>query len=209
MPEFEPKTLYDEILEFAKQSAANNLLESGVDANFLDNILSILNSSVVSSGNVDDLVEELDVYITGGGEGVGALQRYVTQVSNDSLTQFNATYNQTITQDLGIEFYKYVGTEIAGTRPFCDDFMNQYFHKEEVEQLGQGINPYTGKSLTGQQLKGRIKGTNKSSIFINRGGYNCRHYFNPISARFVPKEVLRRNVKNGNLQPNERETRLL
>lgn len=209
MPDFENKKLYDDILEFSKQKTALQLLESGVDANFLDKILETLNSSIVSSGDIDDLFQELEVYITGGKDGVGALQRYVSQVSNDSLTQFNATYNLTVTQDLGMEFYKYTGTKISDTRPFCVDFMNQYFHKKEVEQLGIGINPYTGKNLRQDQLKGRIKGTNKSSIFINRGGWNCRHYFSPISARFVPKESLRRNVRNGNWQPNERETRYL
>lgn len=209
MPDFDKKKLYDDILEFAKQKTALQLLESGVDANFFDQILETLNSSVVSSGDIDDLFDELKVYITGGKEGVGALQRYVSQVANDSLTQFNATYNLTVTQDLGIEFYKYTGTKISDTRPFCVTFMNQYFHKNEVELLGQGINPYSGKVLTQDQLKGRIKGTNKSSIFTYRGGWNCRHYFSPISPRFVPKEVLRRNVRNGNWQPNERETRYL
>jgi hypothetical protein len=209
MPDFTNLQLYDEILEFSKQSAALNLLEAGVDTNFTQKILEVLNSSVVSSGDIDDLIAELEQFITGGSEGVGALQRYVSQVSSDSLTQFNATYNQTITQDLGIEFYKYTGTKISDTRAFCVDFMQQYFHKKEVEKLGEAINPLTNKGLTPQQLKGRINGTNKSSIFINRGGWNCRHFFSPISPRFVPKNVLIRNVKNGNWQPNERETRLL
>jgi len=209
MPKFEAKSIYDEILEFSKQGATLNLLESGVDVNFIDQILSQLNSNIANGSNIDDVLDELKVFITGEKEGVGALQRYVTQVSNDSLTQFNATYNQTITQDLGIEFYQYTGTIIAGTRPFCDKFVRDYFHKKEVEELGVGIDPLTGSALTGNMLNGRIKGTNSSNIFINRGGYNCRHFFSPISPRFVPKKDLQRNVSNGNWKPTEREKQFL
>lgn len=209
MPKFANKSIYDDILEFSKQQAFLGLLDTGVDVNFFEPVLKQLNSSVFNGGNIDDLLDELKIYITGGTDGVGALQRYVTQVSNDSLSQFNATYNQTITQDLGYEFYVYTGTIIAGTRPFCNAFVNQYFHKKEVEKLGEGINPITNKSLTSEQFKGRAKGTNKSTIFTYRGGYNCRHFFSPISERFVPKSDLLRNINNGNWKPSERQKKLL
>lgn len=210
MPSFPNKTIYDEILEFSKQSAALNLLDTGVDVNFFEPILQQLNSNVFNGGNIDDLLDELKTYVTGGKDGVGALQRYVSQVANDSLTQFNATYNQTITQDLGLEFYVYTGTVIAGTRAFCNHFVNQYFHKKEVEQLGEGLDPITKKSLVSENLiAGRMKGTNKSTIFIYRGGYGCKHFFSPISPRFVPKSDLQRNFSNGNWIPTNREKELL
>jgi len=206
MPDFKNKAIYDEILEFSKQQAALNLLDSGVDANFLTPILQQLNSNVSSGANLDDLIDELKTYVTGGKEGVGALKRYVTQVSNDSLTQFNANYNQTVTQDLGIEFYVYTGTVIAGTRPFCNNFVRKYFHKKEVERLGNGVDPLTGNTLRSEGLlEGRIKGTNSSNIFTNRGGWNCRHFFSPISARFVPKSDLQRNINNGNWKPSQKQ----
>ncbi len=204
MPAFDEKSLYDEILEFSKQNAALNLLESGVDANFFNIIMDTLSKAVGNGDNVHDLIDELEIYITGGDEGVGALQRYVTQVTNDSITQFNATYNQAITQDLGIQWYKYTGTRIAKTRPFCIHHMNKYYHKKEVELLGSG-RELNGIPLSKNEKKGRIPGTNSSNIFINRGGYNCRHYFSALSTRFVPKKVLQRNVRNGNWNPTERE----
>ncbi len=210
MPEFKEKAIYDEILNFAKQKTILDLLDSGVDTNFFNLILDTLNANITNGSNIHDLVDELETFITGGKDGVGALQRYVTQVTNDSITQFNANYNQTITQDLGIEFYNYTGTVIAGTRPFCNNFVKDYFHKKEVEELGAGIDPLTGKTLSSENLlEGRIKGTNSSNIFINRGGWNCRHFFSPISPRFVPKSDLQRNISNGNWSPTEREKELL
>ena len=205
MPEFTNKSFYDEILEFAKQQTALDLLDSGVDANFLRPILEMLQSSVDTGANLDDLLDELKVFITGGDEGVGALKRYVTQVANDSLTQFNANYSQAVTQDLGFEFYKYTGTIIQNTRAFCRDFTHKYYHKREVEQMGVGINPITGNALTQQQRNGRIKGTNASNIFTRRGGWQCRHYYSPLATRQVPKSVLKRALNKGYWTPSERQ----
>ncbi len=206
MPIFNSEnSFYLDILEFATQQTAVDLLDAGVDANFINPILNLLNNAVNNGSSLDNLLDELDVYINGGGAGVGALKKYITQVSNDSLTQFNANYNQAVTQDLGFEFYKYTGTVITNTRPFCSDFVNKYYHKKEVEELGLAINPITNTGLTSAQLKGRINGTNSSNIFTRRGGWNCRHYFSPLSVRQVPKKDLKRNLDNGNWQPTELE----
>lgn len=205
MPKFNNKSFYDDILEFAKQKTALDLLDSGVDANFLQPILSMLQSSVDTGANLDDLLEELKVFITGGDEGVGALKKYVTQVANDSLTQFNANYNQAITSDLGFEFYKYTGTIIKHTRPFCRDFSNKYYHKKEVERMGVGLDPVNNNALTSDQKKGRKKGTNASNIYTRRGGWQCRHYFSPLSIRQVPKSILTRALNKGYWTPTQRE----
>ena len=208
MPNFNNKSFYDEILEFSKQKTILDLLDSGVDANFLQPILARLQSSVDTGANIDDLLDELRVFITGDGESVGALKRYTTQVANDSLTQFNANYTEAITSDLGFEFYEYVGTTIENTRHFCRDFSNKYYHKKEVEQLGMGKNPNTGNNLSSAQKQGRISGTNKSNIFTRRGGWQCRHFFNPLATRQVPKKTLQKALKNGYWTPTKREKEL-
>jgi hypothetical protein len=205
MPEFPNKTFYDEIFEFAIEQTSYELLDVGIDANIINPIASKLQSSVDTGANVFDLIEELDVFITGGDKGVGALKNYTTQVANDALTQFNANYVQAIALDLGFEFYKYTGTKIATTRDFCRDFSNKYYHKKEVEQFGIAKNPLTGFNLSSNQLKGRKKGTNKSNIFRRRGGWQCRHFFTPLSTRRVPKKDLKRALKNGYWNPTERE----
>ena len=206
MPVFNTEnSFYLDILEFSTQQTALDLLDAGVDTNFLQPILNILNNAVNNGSSLDNLLDELNVYINGGGKGVGALKRYVTQVSNDSLTQFNANYSQAVTQDLGFQFYKYTGTIISDTRPFCSDFVNKYYHKKEVEKLGSAINPFTNSGLTSAQLKGRITGTNSSNIFTRRGGWNCRHYFSPLATRQVPKATLNRNINNGNWTPSKLE----
>ena len=195
-----------EILEFSKQKAIFNLLESGVDADFFFPMLNRLNTQVAQGGNIDDVISDLKKFITGTEEIPGALNRYVTQVMDDTLRQFSAAYTEAITDGLGMEFYKYVGTKIKFTRPFCVNYMNEYFHREEVEMLGNGKDPFTGGSLEGMGLTaGRIEGTNEINIFINRGGWNCRHAFAPLTPRFVPKLVLKRAVEKGYWKPSKTE----
>lgn len=206
MPTFNVNnSFYQDILELAKQTTAVDLLDAGVDTNFLQPILTKIQDAIVVGGNVNDLVDELQIYITGGTEGAGALRRYISQVSSDAINQFNANYNQAVTSDLGFEFYKYVGTVINDTRPFCKHYVNKYLHKKEVEALGDGKNPTTGTNLAQPMMNGRIKGTNSSNIFTYRGGWNCRHTFAPVATRQVPQSDLRRNIKNGNFRPSERE----
>jgi hypothetical protein len=83
---------------------------------------------------------------------------------------FNAEYIQTIADDLDVEYYLYQGTIIADTRPFCEARSGRFFTKEEVQKW---------PNLKGWQ--GRMAGTNSSTIFIYRGGYNCRHQLWPVA----------------------------
>ena len=83
---------------------------------------------------------------------------------------FNAEYIQTVSEDLGVEYYLYAGTIIEDTRPFCSARTGRFFTTDQVKQWA---------SLKGWQ--GRMAGTNANTIFIYRGGYNCRHQLWPVS----------------------------
>lgn len=185
--------LADEILEFAKQQSLLNLLESGVDVNFIQPILERLNSAVANGENLDLLLDELEVLMVSTEATTSLLQRYISQVASDSITQFNATYTQILVQGTNIEFYYYDGTAIAKTRAFCKNHQQKYFHFKEVQLLGDG-KEIDGSKLSPDELRGRISGTNQSSIFINRGGWHCRHQFAPVSINSVPNEVLQRAI---------------
>lgn len=210
MPEFnEAKPVLDALTEFSKQAALLNLTEAGVDTNFVQPMLEMLNSNVASGANINDLLDELKLFVVGSNTVDGKLTRYIKQVAHDSLIQFSATYAHEIALSTGMQFYRYVGTRIRDTRPFCVDFLNDYFHKKEVEDLGRGVNPQTGNKLTSDQKKGRIAGTNSSNIFTNRGGWNCRHQFTAVNTQFVPKPVIVRNIAKGNYVPSVKMKGLL
>lgn len=184
------------ILELSKNKAIISLLESGVDVNFIDIIIDRLSQAVGTSTNINDLIDELQGLMVSTSTNKSLLQRYISQVTSDSITQFNAVHTQTLTQGTTIQFYYYDGTKIENTRPFCAKHQQKYYHKKEVELLGKG-KEINGSTLTSDQLKGRITGTNESNIFIYRGGYNCRHQFAPVSIFSVPKDVIQRALSKG------------
>jgi hypothetical protein len=98
------------------------------------------------------------------------LNRYIKQVTNDSVMTFNAEYIQTIAEDLDVEYYLYQGTLIEDSRPFCVSRAGRYFTTEQVRDWGD-LGKWDGKNTN----------TNRTTIFIYRGGYNCRHQLWPVA----------------------------
>ena len=92
------------------------------------------------------------------------LRRYSTQMAQDSLMQFDASINTAIGKESGATKWKYYGTTVRDTRPFCREHVNQVFTTEEIEKTWAG------------SWKGKAAG----DPFIVRGGYNCRHHFRPV-----------------------------
>lgn len=210
MARFDPnKSLFTDIIEFAKQTSIINLLESGVDQVFIRPLLDIVQTGISSSSDFTDLLDELKIFIEGDTERLGTLDRYVKQITNDSISQFNANYHQAITQDLGLEFFQYVGGKISLTRDFCSLYDRGFYHRNEVRLLGETnfFDPKTRKPIAdsskvfGNLLEGRIAGTNGSNILTNRGGWNCRHQFLAVRTQAVPKIVIVNAIEKGFFKP--------
>lgn len=191
------------IEDFAIQSSIYNLIEGGVSVNFIEPILMQLNGAVGTGMQLSDLIEELRVTTLGTGETLGSLERYAAQVNKDALSQFNATYNQALTQDLGLQFAQYIGGRKKDTRPFCNKYVGGYYHNKEIEDMGKGIDPLTGDKLNDNLFKGRIKTTNASNMWVNRGGWNCEHFFAAVETIFVPKKDILRAVEKNYYTPSK------
>ena len=225
MSEFnKDKSIYFELLEFTKQVTLVELLGSGIDVNFIGVIVERINLAITGGDNIVDLIDELDGLINGTTQittdkrvSKGLLDRYMSQVLSDSISQFAANYNQMLTNDLGFEFYLYAGNEIKSTRPFCSRYKMKYYHRKEIEDLGEKspTDPFTGLKLStlsskeNNLLAGRIPNTTPSNIFTRRGGYNCRHQWSAVSNRFVPKETLLRALEKGFFTPSPKERKKL
>lgn len=169
--DFKPKTeLYKAILEANIATTKDALLGAGIRENFGTAIQEVLKDNIAGVGTRTELNKTLRKFIEGTPEEAPFLNRYIKQTTNDSVMTFNSEYIQTISDDLGVEYYLYAGTLIADSRPFCEARAGRYFTKEEVQKWA---------SLKGWD--GRMKGTNSTTIFVYRGGYNCRHQLWPVS----------------------------
>jgi hypothetical protein len=77
---------------------------------------------------------------------------------------FDGQFAKFRADELGLTSYVYYGSIIRDSRDFCVEHANKVFTEEEARQLWQ--NDWQGKS--------------GSDPFIDRGGYNCRHHWQPV-----------------------------
>lgn len=167
------------------ETASSNLLETGISQNFTTPIKNILQRNITTGGNFASMVDEMRTYIIGDKEIDGGLLRYAKGITKDSLHVYSGQYNQSVTEDLGLVFYKYSGGLKDSSRDFCESRAGKYFHKEEI------------KTWASKTWDGKMKGTTENTIFQNVGGYGCTHLLIPVSESIVPKDVIERARKEG------------
>ena len=187
------KQVFNEVKNFSIEATKNSLLDSGITQEIIKPVENILSQNVTSGGSFQDMTEALRQDILGDSQRLGKLERYSKQITTDSLNQFNANYNETVSKDLGLEFYYYNGAVKETSRTYCVDRVNggRYFHKKEVEQSAN------------EEWAGKIPNTNSSNIFIYRGGYNCGHQWLAVDTIAVPKSARDRAENEGYYKPNK------
>lgn len=168
---------YKELLQSNISETSDKLLGSGIDANFKEPLLKVLQNNVVSGSNRKDFLKSIKENIIGTEGESSKLLKYTNQVSGDSITQFNSNYIKAISDDLGLSHYYYRGTKIKDTRPFCSKIAGKYFTEESLKNYVESQMNMNG----GKGWSGMVKGENWSNFPTYRGGYACRHYLIPIS----------------------------
>lgn len=178
-------TIYQTLTSIAIQDTASSLLASGINPQVIEPISKMITDSVFSGWSFNDMVDNLRLQVLGNDEKLGLLQRHASQIVTDSLNQFNATYTNVISQDLGLVFYFYSGGIKETTRSYCKTRAGKWFHIEEI------------RTELPASWSGMIAGTDKSNILTRRGGYNCGHQYVPAMVEVVPPEVVERARSKG------------
>ena len=91
------------------------------------------------------------------------MRRYASQMVHDSLMQFDASINVQAGKETGADKWKYYGSVIRDSRPFCAEHAGKVYTEEQIREIWQSN--WAGKA--------------PGDPFIVRGGYNCRHHFRP------------------------------
>lgn len=204
--QFAKKTLSDNAKKkFAamQRIAVTNTIEgltgSGVNANVTEELSKILLRAVTTGAKYSDLVDEFRSKLISSGDNISALAKYANTYATTALTQYAGQNNKLFTDDLGTEWFEYVGSQIETTRELCNTLLEHhpYIHKSEIkdilagritdQQTGEvieiGMNPKTGLP------KGMIEGTTPDNFQVNVGGWNCRHQLVPIAKEAVPENI--------------------
>jgi len=109
---------------------------------------------------VDELKQNYGTTVTGDN-----LYAYSSQIVQDAIMGFDGQFAKYRADELGLTSFIYYGSVIRDSRDFCVEHVDQVFTEEEARALWQ--QDWQGKS--------------GSDPFLDRGGYNCRHHWQPIS----------------------------
>ena len=100
-------------------------------------------------------------------------RRYATQMVQDSLMGFDGQFAKYRADELGLTHYKYSGTTVRDSRDFCRRNVNRVFSEEEIREIWRS-----------QTWQGKAQG----DPFVVRGGYNCRHHWQPTNPDWLDSE---------------------
>jgi hypothetical protein len=187
---FEPSEVVKQLLEISKQNALQSLLGESMRARVTLPFVEQLTAAVATRSTLGETVKALRTVIEGDKDVDGRLVANVKTVAQTAQAIADRNYSAQVNESVGAEWYRYAGSEIDTTRDFCSERHQQYYHKKEIEGWAD------------ENWNGKIAETNSRTIFSNAGGWNCRHSIIAVSIRRVPKDVVQRNIANGNYTPN-------
>lgn len=155
------------------------ILQDGLKAQIQIPLNQILEQNISTGGSFNGMLKQVRNHILGTENTDGKLLRYSKTYLRDTLFQYSRSFQESVTADLGLDWYSYSGGKVEKTREFCLERVGQFFHRKEVE------------AWAAEDWKGKIPGTTESSIFVLLGGYNCNHSLIPVSSLIVPQEKLK------------------
>lgn len=188
---FESPRLWEEIKFQAVDDTIESLTGSGIKFEVIEPIKDILTNDVTSGSSFQQMVKDLDEFITSSNLDEGRYKKWSTQVVTDSINQYSRNYAEVVTNDLGLEWYQYVGAKVKHTRPLCNALVNKrYIHKSELPSIVKGkVNGRQTQLGSNGLPLGQIPGTTAQNFPVLAGGYRCNHHLIPVDEDVVPKSV--------------------
>lgn len=184
--DFKPKGAIITAKRTAVKQMVDNLVGGGVKQAVTERAGNILLRQMQSGASIRTVNDELRNFILTDKNSAGALKSYSGQIATDSLNQYTAAYNLQVTEDLGFEWYQYVGRIKDTSREWCVFAVKQrYFHKSELSKAARG-DFRTKKNVS---LAGLYPNTDGSNVLTLRGGFRCNHQFRGVSSKNVPLSI--------------------
>ena len=194
---FQPDNVQKQLLAISKQNAINAFFGSGLRDNVTVPFLEQLTANVAARAPLNQAVKALQGVIEGTETTDGRLLANVRTTANTAQAIADRSYAAAVNEELGIEYFQYLGGEIPTTRPFCEHREGAIFHRKEIEAWGNGENSAGINDIRNGTWDGRIDGTDSRSIFTFVGGWNCRHFLVPVIKQKVPASVIARAKAEG------------
>lgn len=190
------KKKHQALQQIAISNVASGLSQSALTASVVEPLNKMLLRAVTSGAKYADLIDEFHKQLESSDDSTSALAKYAKTYATTAMTQLAGENNRLFTDDLGAEWFQYVGSVIETSRQFCELLTEkEYIHKSEIKGILNGRIEIDGtvhecemNAKTGLP-KGLIEGTTEQNFQVNVGGWNCRHQLIPISELMVPEHI--------------------
>ena len=132
---------------------------------YLTDISSNVYQNAIAGRSFRDMVKDIKGKVTGLEDRAGKpMSSHAGQLAHDSIMQFDAQFVKAKASSAGLDHFRYAGTAITTTREFCKRHIGQVYSEKQIRSIWSGS--WTGKS--------------SGDPFVVRGGYRCRHTWNPV-----------------------------
>jgi len=132
---------------------------------YLTEINANVYQNAIAGKPFEEMVKDIRGLITGDEDRRGrSMSGYASQIAHDSLLQFDGQFTVYKAKEAGIDRYRYVGTLVKDSRDHCVRYLNRVLSENEIRLIWQ------------RNWSGKAEG----DPFVVRGGYRCRHKFEPV-----------------------------
>lgn len=185
----------------AFENTVSSLTSAGIKENVLNSASDILEQHLRDGSSFRSLVTKLEENMVGSKDVDSKLLSYSKQIINDTMSNYAREYHALVTDDLGLEYYGYVGALVDASRPLCRALVKKrWIHKSELGGIARGVvDGDEGMTIKGKYHKyteGLMPGTNASNFQTRCGGYNCSHQLVPVPAEAVPTSIRKKFEKS-------------
>lgn len=98
------------------------------------------------------------------------LRRYTKSLIQDSIMGFDGQFAKFRAGEAGLNEYKYTGTIVRSSRDFCITHVGKVYKEDEIRRIWNS-SVWEGKK--------------PGDPFVVRGGYNCRHHWQPVRSEWL------------------------
>lgn len=139
-----------------------------------EKIAATMYDTVVAKGSWAELASTVGGILAGGKDARGlSLAAYSNTWANDAVMNFQQQVHLKKARDAGLVMFLYYGNIIGQSRPFCIDRAGKVYSQKVIE----GWSTLTWQGKSGPPL-------------THRGGYNCRHHWQPVKKDWVPEGAI-------------------
>jgi hypothetical protein len=126
--------------------------------------MAILKGSMTGAP-ISEIQEEVTQLLIGGTDKAGrSMAQHAKTITQTRYMEADAAITLQAADNIGADKFRYSGSLIKDSRPWCKDHVDKLYTRKEIEE-------WRDRSWAGKK---------EGDPFITRGGWNCRHYFVPV-----------------------------